>query len=163
MKTIFALAVACTLATSAFAQDASTQLTLISIKNGETLPIYRTTVVSYHCEPIFLGVDGLDVLEGPPELSLKFELGMVPTASTLRDCPKPVNGVIVTMTAKDVTERKEAVLTFRVNLKSKQGPVQRTARYRVLMFPSTEGSSKQGDAEDPRHSLFAPGAYRQKS
>jgi hypothetical protein len=74
MKRIFALAVACTLATSAFAQDASTQLTLFSIKNGETLPIYRTTAVSYHCEPIFLGVDGLDVLEGSSELSLKFEL-----------------------------------------------------------------------------------------
>ena len=51
------------------------------------------------------------------------------------------------MTAKDVTERKEAVLTFRVNLKSKQGHVQKTARYSVLMFPSTEGSPKQGDAD----------------
>jgi hypothetical protein len=95
---------ACTIATSAFAQDTSTQLTLFSIKGGETLPLYRTTVVSYCCEPIFLGVDGIDILEGLSELSVKYELGMVPAASTLRDCPKPVNGVMVTMTAKDISE-----------------------------------------------------------
>jgi hypothetical protein len=85
----------------------------------------------------FEGID-IDAMEGPQELSLKFEPGMVRTFATTRDCPKAVNGGTVMATAKDVTAQKEGLLTFRVRMKSKQGSLARTWRLRILLYPTGE-------------------------
>jgi len=66
--------------------------------------------------------DSIDVIEGPPELSLKFEPGKVNTFTTLRICSEAVPGGKVMVTASDMAERKEAMLVFRVSYKTKTGP-----------------------------------------
>jgi dienelactone hydrolase len=151
MRELRTWAILCTIAAFAFAGIAKAQdhssLQLFSIKSGETLPIRVVTLVTATCDPLFLDFEGIDVLEGPPELSLQFEPGMVHTFTTTHECPKPVNGGTVVGTAKEVTGRKEALLAFRVRMKTKQGPKQLTARYRVLLFPSGE---QHGDAQPVR-------------
>jgi hypothetical protein len=140
MKAFSSLVIAYAIAASIFvgigkAQD---EVPLFSIKSGETLPLRVVSIVTATCDPLFLGFEGIDVMEGPQELLLKFEPGMVRTYATTRDCPKPVNGGTVMATAKDVTARKEGLLTFRVRMKTKQGPLARTWRFRVLLYPTGE-------------------------
>ena len=141
MKVISPLAIALAMGTPAFAQQQQ-QIpapTLLSMKGGDTLPVRVVTFVTATCDPLFLNFEGIDIMEGPPEVSLQFEPGMVHTFTPGRDCPKPVKGGTVMATAaKDIAAQKEALLTFRVRFKTKQGPWQYTVRYRVLLFPSGE-------------------------
>jgi hypothetical protein len=151
VRAISTLAIACALALCAFAgsgtaQDGPTPQ-LFGIKNGETLPLRTFTWFRLAtCEPLFLDFEKFDVLEGPPELSLQYEPAQVHASSTTRDCPKPIKGGTILVTAKDVTEKIEAVFAFRVRMRTKEGPRQVTFRYNVLLFPSSEPPSKQGDA-----------------
>jgi hypothetical protein len=140
MKALSSLVIAYAIAASIFVGmgNAQDEVPLFSIKSGETLPLRIVSFVTATCDLLYLGFEGIDVMEGPQELSLKFEQGTVHTYTTTRDCPKLVNGGTVMATAKDVTERKERLLTFRVRIKTKQGPVARTWRYRVLLFPTGE-------------------------
>jgi hypothetical protein len=151
VRAISTLAIVCALALSAFAGSGTAQdspkLQLFSIRSGETLPLrtftwFRLTT----CEPLFLDFEKFDVLEGPPELSLQFEPGKVHASTATRDCPNPIKGGTILLTAKDIAEKKEAIFTFRVHLRTKEGPRQSTLRYNVLLFPSSEPPSKQGDA-----------------
>jgi hypothetical protein len=129
MKALSCLAIAGAIAgyalSSAKAQD---DIRLVSIKGGETLQVGVVTLVTSTCDPLFLSFEGIDILEAPPELSLKLEPGIVRTFTTTRDCPKPVNGGTIMATAKDVTVPKEGKLTIRVRMKTKQGRSQRTYR-----------------------------------
>jgi len=104
-----------------------------------------TLVTNNGCNPLFESYEGIDLLEGPPELSLKFEPGYVNTYTTSQVCPNPVPGGKVMVTASDVAERKEAMLVFRVRYQTKSGPWQTTARFRMLMFPAspTGATAKQ--------------------
>lgn len=140
MKSIAPRAIAFAVALFAFVGIGKAQEpTLLSMNGGDTLQVRVVTLVTTTCDPLFLSLEGIDILEGPPEISLKFEPGMVHTFTTSRDCPKPVKGGTVMATAaKDIAERKEALLTFRVRFKTKQGQSQNTVRYRVLLFPSSE-------------------------
>ena len=140
MKSIASPAIALAVALTAFADIGKAQEpTLLSMKEGDTLQVRVVTLVTASCYPLFLSLEGIDILEGPPEISLKFEPGMVHTFTTSRDCPKPVTGGTVMATAaKDIAARKDTLLTFRVRFKTKQGQSQNTARYRVLLFPSDD-------------------------
>jgi hypothetical protein len=48
----------------------------------------------------------------------------------------------VTLTAGNVTERKEVTLIWRARFKTKNGPWQQTGKFRILMFPKTEAGKK---------------------
>jgi hypothetical protein len=126
----------CSIGTMAMAQDAA--VTLFSIKDGETLLLRNVTIVSPNCESLFEAFEDIDVIEGSPELTLKFEPGLVTTNTTRGPCPKPVAGGQVFITAKEVIERKEVPLTFRVRYNTKNGPWQQTVKFRILMFPGTK-------------------------
>ena len=143
MKAILSWAMAVTIALFALAgvgraQDSSTAVTLFSIKSGETLLLRSITTVTPNCEPLFVSFDSIDVIEGPPELSVKGEPDKVMTQSASHICPNAVPGVKVMVTAKGVDERKEAMLVFRVSYQTRSGPWQQTARFRMLMFPATQ-------------------------
>jgi hypothetical protein len=119
------------------AQDAPT-IPLFSIKSGETLLLRTVTSITANCEPLFVSFDSIDVIEGPPELSFKFEPGNVKTYTTSHVCPDAVPGGKVMVTANGVDERKEAMLVFRVRYQTKNGPWQQTGRYRIFMFPASQ-------------------------
>jgi len=144
MKGISPFAVAVAIALFAFAgvgraQDSGpTALPLFSIKSGETLLLRSLTTVTPNCEPLFESFDSIDVIEGPPELSLKFEPGRVKTYTTSHTCPEAVPGGRIMVTAKSVDERREAMLVFRVSYQTKTGPWQQTIRFRMLMFPAAQ-------------------------
>jgi len=104
----------------------------IAIKNGETVELGLVYWI-VNCKSIVVGSPEVEVLEGPPELSLSIKEGMVlPRA---QNCAKPVPGGTLLATAKDVTENKRAKLTYRVKYKTKDGERQGSSVYNVALFP----------------------------
>jgi hypothetical protein len=142
MKPFAPLAIACAIAISAgvaLAQDYGNMIYAFSIRDGETLVLRRVTTVTNGCESMFVKAEGVDVLEGPSELSFKLEPGLVRTAVAGKDCPKPVSGTVVYVSAKNVKEPKDQVVTIRVRMETTNGPWQSTIRTRILIFPAPAG------------------------
>jgi len=154
MRVISTLAAALAIATPAFAQQQQ-QIpapTLFSIRGGETLPLRAFASVTPDCVSTFAHVDGIDILDGPPEITMKFELGQVSVNSVAgKACTSVAGGTIVITAAKDFKEQQEADLTFRVRYKTKHSNSSTwTGRYHLLMYPASEQASKQGDPRTVR-------------
>jgi hypothetical protein len=152
MRVISALAIACAIALPAHAQlqQQIAAPILFSIRGGETLQLREFGWITSECVSIFGSLEGIDILDGPPEVTLKFEPGQVNFVTTAgKVCPKPVPGGKIMITAsKDIAEQKEADLTFRVRVKTKRGSENTsTSRYHLLLFPAagepTTTSNKQ--------------------
>jgi hypothetical protein len=138
MKVPSALTIACAIAASvsvAFAQNYGKQVFPFSIRDGETLILRRVTSTTNNCGPLFLKVEGIDVLEGPEELTFTSEERMARTSTVTKDCDDEVPGAAIMVTAKDVTTRKEAEVVLRARMQTKNGPWKSTIRSHVLLFP----------------------------
>ena len=148
MRVISALAIACAIALPAHAQlqQQIAAPTLFSIRGGETLLLRQLGWITSECVSTFGSLEGIDILDGPPEVSLKFEPGQVHLVTTAgKVCPKPLPGGNIMITAsKDITDQKEANLTFRVRVKTKlSSGGTTTLRYHLLLFPApSEGSGE---------------------
>lgn len=106
--------------------------TRIALKSGESAEL---SVVFYvvNCASIMVGTPEVEILEGPEELTLEIKKGnVIPRA---QNCAKPVSGGTLVVTAKEITERKDAKLTYRVKYKTKDGDRQRGGTYTVSLFP----------------------------
>ena len=112
--------------------------TLFSIRGGETLPLRLFANVTPDCLSMFTGFDGIGIMDGPPEITLKFEPGQVVVNTLAGRVCKPVRGGTIMITAvKNIDEQKEANLTFRVRYRTKQSNSNTwTSRYHLLMFPA---------------------------
>jgi hypothetical protein len=112
---------------SAFAQSLR-----IALKSGESVdlgPVYWVA----NCRSIMVGLPEVEILEGPPGLTLNLREAMV--LPRTQKCPANVAGAILTATAKDVKEPIEAKLTYRLKYKTKDGDRQRSNIYSVSLFP----------------------------
>jgi len=106
--------------------------TRIALKSGESVELHLVYFI-VNCASIMVGTPEVEVLEGPQELTLEIKKGnVVPRA---QNCAKPVPGGTVVATAKEVTERKDAKLVYRVKYKTKQGDRQRGETYNFSLFP----------------------------
>jgi hypothetical protein len=104
----------------------------ISLKSGESTTLGLVYALS-GCASIMLGDPVVEVLEGPEEVTLEIKKGnVIPRA---QNCSRPVPGGTLIATAKDVTERKDAKLTYRVKYKTKEGDRQGGGTYNVSLFP----------------------------
>jgi hypothetical protein len=145
MKAISSLAIALAIATSASAQQQEkiTAPTIFSMRAGETVLLTTFVWITRECVSTFTGFDGIDILDGPPEITLKFEPGKVVSAIAQggKVC-KPVDGGHIMITANDISEHREEDLTFRVRFRNKQtNSATWTGRYHLLLFPSGSGHS----------------------
>jgi hypothetical protein len=104
----------------------------IALKSGESVelgPVYWVA----NCRSIMVGLPEVEILEGPPELTLTLKEAMV--LPRQQKCPANVSGAILTATAKDVKEPIQAKLTYRLKYKTKDGDRQRSNVYGVSLFP----------------------------
>lgn len=141
MKSIVTLAIALAIVTPALAQQQQQQIaapTLFSIRVGETLVLRLFAFITNDCVSTFTGFDSIDILDGPPEMTLKFEPGKVVVSTVAGKLCKPVSGGTIMITAaKDIGEQKEADLTFRVRFRTRHSnSTTWTYRYHLLMFPA---------------------------
>jgi hypothetical protein len=146
--TVLAIA-ACAITAPAIAQRQQQQQiappVVFSIKSGETLPLRYFGIVNNDCVSQLGNFDSLDILDGPSEISLKYEPG--PVTLTLsggvnegKVC-KDVSGGTIIITVGDISERKTADLEIRLRYKNKYGqPLTTAYSYQLRMFPGQAAS-----------------------
>src|SRR5258708_7222996 len=98
----------------------------LALKNGETVELDVVYWVS-QCRSIMTGLPEVEVLEGPQQVTLTVNEGMV--LPRRQNCANKVSGGTLVMTAKGVTEALEAKLTYRLKYKTKDGDRQRSQSY----------------------------------
>ena len=116
---------------------AQTHAKRIVLRGGESIEL-RQYFFIVNCRSILIGTPLLDVLEGPPEVTLILREGMM--FPRRQKCPKPVPGATVIATAKDVAEPKEAKLTIRLKFNTKEGESQGSNSYIVSLLPASQHS-----------------------
>jgi hypothetical protein len=140
MRTLMAIALL-TIAGQALAQSPSLPET-ISIRDGETVALGKVGwTSSARCESFFKSVQQVQMMEGPSEISLKFEPGKV--LFTSEKCKRYVNGGTIMATAKGVTDYMDSMLVYRVRFEGKDGPHEITGRYHLLLFPAEAAGNTQ--------------------
>jgi hypothetical protein len=116
--------------TSAVAQI---RVSAIALKSGESTemgPIYWITRGA-NCRSTLEKILGIEILEGPPELSIKIvEQPVLPN-----DCTKKVPGGIVILSAGDVAAPVHSKIVYRIKLKTKDGERQSSFIYSVALYP----------------------------
>ena len=136
---------------------AQQSLPRIALKGGESVDL-RNFFFIVNCQSVVIGTPQVEVLEGPDELILTFREEMIlPRAY---NCPRPVPGGIVVATAREVTEPKEAKLTFRLKFNSKLGERQNSNSYIVSLYP---GAPSEGGFGGPSRSTIPTGPTQSTS
>jgi hypothetical protein len=80
-----------------------------------------------------LGLPEIEILDGPPELTLSIREEMV--LPRRQSCANRVPGGTVVATAHAVQSASQTKLTYRLNYKTKDGPRQTAHVYNVSLFP----------------------------
>jgi hypothetical protein len=114
------------------AQSPSENTANIALKSGESVtlgPVYWVV----NCKSIMIGIPKVEVLEGPPELSLSLKEDMV--LPRRQNCAAKVKGAVLTATAGTVKAVVHAKLTFRLMYQTKDGDRQSARVYDVSLFP----------------------------
>ncbi len=104
----------------------------VALKSGESVELSAVYWV-INCRSVMIGIPEIEILEGLDAVSLAIKQGMV--MARRLNCPKPVPGGTLVITAKDVSEPTEGKLTFRLKYKTKDGDRQLSLVYRVSLFP----------------------------
>jgi hypothetical protein len=113
---------------AAYAQSEGT----LALKSGESVelgPVYWIA----NCHSIMIGLPEVEILEGPPGVTLNVKEAMV--LPRRQNCPNKVSGGILSAAAAEVKDRTQGKLIYRVKYKTKDGDRQRSAIYNVSLFP----------------------------
>jgi hypothetical protein len=104
----------------------------LAIRNGESIELHSIYYVS-HCRSIMVGLPRIEILEGPPELSLSIR--EEPVLPRRLGCAAKVTGGTLLLTAKDVADKIEMNLIYRLTYNTKDGPRETSRTYFVSLFP----------------------------
>ena len=104
----------------------------LGLKSGENIELGPVYFVA-NCRSIMIGLPEIEILEGPPEVTLSIKEAQV--LPRRQGCAAPVAGGKLMLSAKTVTEPREAKLIFRVKYKTKDGDRQISNSYIVSLFP----------------------------
>ncbi|MGO9484723.1 MAG: hypothetical protein ACLPX9_09100 [Rhodomicrobium sp.] len=114
------------------AQAQQNQIQRIAAKSGETIEL-SSVFAQVNCRSILLATPEVEVLEGPPEITLSIREQMVPVAKA--DCHDKVKGGMILATIGQVSHPIEGKLTFRVKYKTKTVNNQVAHVYLYSLFP----------------------------
>ena len=104
----------------------------LALKSGESVeigPVYWVI----NCRSVMIGLPEIEIMEGLDGVSLSIKEGMV--LPRRLNCPKPVQGGTLTLTAKQVSEPTEGKLVYRLKYKTKDGDRQTSQSYQVSLYP----------------------------
>jgi hypothetical protein len=105
---------------------------LVALKGGESVELHTVYWVS-NCRSIMVGLPEIEILEGPPQVTLSMKADMV--LPRRQECANRVPGGILIATAKDVKEATEGKITYRLKYKIKDGERPRGYTLRLSLFP----------------------------
>jgi hypothetical protein len=130
VSAIILIASAAALQPAAAHAQASTQH--VALKSGESVELFPVYWVT-NCRLTMLGLPEIEILDGPPELTLSIREEMV--LPRRQGCANRVPGGTLVATARQVQDASQAKLTFRLKFKTKDGPRQTAHAYNVSLFP----------------------------
>ena len=128
---VAAMLIAVAVFASGGAADAQTPRQLV-LKKGESIDLGEVYYVS-NCHSIMVGLPEVEVLEGPPGITLSIR--EEPVLPRRQNCAAKVPGGTLVMTAKDVADESEGKLTYRLKYQTKDGPRQTGNTFIVKLFP----------------------------
>jgi hypothetical protein len=109
----------------AFAQE-------ISLKSGESADIHSVYWVG-NCRSLLISFAGVDILEGPPGVTLSIrEEEVLPRR---QNCPNKVPGGVVVASVKEVPTRTTGILKYRVRYNTTEGLRQSNHSVRLSLDP----------------------------
>jgi hypothetical protein len=115
------------------AANAQTEPQRLALKNGESIELYSVYWVAA-CKSIMVGLPEVEIMDGPPTLALSIKEGQV--LPRRQGCAAKVNGGTLMLTAKDVTEKTDAKLIYRLKYQTRDGPRETSHTYIVSLFPN---------------------------
>jgi hypothetical protein len=104
----------------------------ISLKNGETAQLGQVYWVA-NCKSLLKSFAGVDILDGPPGVSLSIKKDLV--YARRQNCPQKVPGGYVVATAKGVKASVSGTLNYRVRYNTLDGPQQSSHSVRINLYP----------------------------
>jgi hypothetical protein len=107
----------------------------IALKSGESVELGSVWWVA-HCKSIMVAQPEVEILEGPPGLTLSIKEAMV--VPRRLNCTNEVPGAILVATATNVSELVQGTLVYRIKYKTKDGERQTANTYNVSLFPETD-------------------------
>jgi hypothetical protein len=108
------------------------QVRTIALKSGETFELGPVYLV-INCKSIVTDEPQVEIMEGPPELTLTIKPGKVVPRN--QGCTNEISGGTMVVAAKDIPQKKSARLVYRVKFKTKDGDRQLAQVYSVELFP----------------------------
>jgi hypothetical protein len=105
---------------------------VVSLKNGETAQLGQVYWVA-NCKSLLKSFAGVDVLEGPPGVSLSIKKDMV--YARRQNCREMVPGGYVMATAKGVKAPVSGALKYRVRYNTVDGPQQSSHSVTINLYP----------------------------
>jgi hypothetical protein len=105
----------------------------IALKSGESAEMGKIywIVRGGTCKSTLEKIESIEILEGPPELTVTVREEMV----LPNECTKKVPGGMVVLSAKDVKAPVHGKLVYRVKYKTKDGDRQSSYIYNVALYP----------------------------
>ena len=105
---------------------------VVSIRKGESVDLGEV-YWQRSCKSMLISFQGVDLLEGPPGLSVSIR--QQPVHARRQGCPHQIDGGMVVLTAQDVPEKFEGTIIYRVRYATWDGDKHSTHRRSVIAFP----------------------------
>jgi len=104
----------------------------ISLKSGETLEI-ADLWYAVQCQSQLKSAPTVEVLEGPPEITVSVKKAMVVPRE--QNCSKPIEGAKLYVAASEIADYGTSELTIRITFDTKDGERRVSETYNVTLFP----------------------------
>ena len=116
----------------AFAQYWQMNTQSYALKNGESVEIGDLYYVM-SCQSQLLGPPEVTIMDGPPGVTATVTEAMV--VPRYQQCPKPVKGGKLKLTAEKVEEPSNSMMTLRVRFNTKDGVRDKSMSFSLALFP----------------------------
>jgi hypothetical protein len=133
-----ALSALCLLAGAAFVSSGAEAQTIahdvdLSLKNGETLMLMDSYMISRDCKSLLKAPPQVEIMEGPPGVTVNLKEDMVTPYG--HNCARPIKGGKVTISANDVEAYSHTTLVLRYKYVTFSGDRFYSHRYRLTLYP----------------------------
>jgi hypothetical protein len=105
----------------------------IVLKNGETTEFAQVWLVSRDCKSMMTATPQVEVLEGPPGVTV--EMRPAPVVPRAVSCANPIAGGKLFIAARGVEDYSRSTMVLRIIYKTRDGDRQRAEHISVTLFP----------------------------
>jgi hypothetical protein len=125
------LGIAGTVGSAGYAQTIINSPT-IALRSGESAELGATYWV-VNCRSILKSTPEVEILDGPPGVSVGIKAAMVTPRA--QRCPKPVAGGTLVITAGDIEDPSYTTLTIRIIYRGRDGDRKPSQVYNISLLP----------------------------